>query len=119
MGEEHTFQKHSLWERSSHDPLVIAGPGVEGGRRCGRVTSLLDLYPTLVAMCGLPPNEKDEGRSLVPRLEDPDKLWPYPAVIGWKQKNFAIRARGTDTSVTGMATRNSTTAWPTRTMRRD
>jgi arylsulfatase A-like enzyme len=91
MGEKNTFQKQSLWERSSHVPLVIAGPNVKGGRRCNRIVSLVDLYPTLLEMCHLPTNRKNEGRSLVPLLDDPGKEWPYPAIIGWKKNSFAVQ----------------------------
>ena len=91
MGEKNTFQKQSLWERSSHVPLVITGPGVEGKRRCDRIVSLLDLYPTLTELCGLPANAKNEGHSLVPLLEDPGKAWPHPSIIGWKQNSFAVQ----------------------------
>jgi len=91
MGEKNTFQKQSLWQRASHVPLVIAGPGLQGQRRCDRIVSLLDLYPTLVEMCDLPANAKNEGRSLVPLLKSPEKPWPYPTVIGWKKNSFAVQ----------------------------
>jgi arylsulfatase A-like enzyme len=91
LGEKNTFQKQSLWERSSHVPLVIAGPRVRAGGRCDRVVSLLDMYPTLLEMCGLPANPKNEGRSLVPLLEDPSKPWPHPAIIGWQKRSFAVQ----------------------------
>jgi arylsulfatase A-like enzyme len=91
MGEKNTFQKQSLWERASHAPLVIAGPQVAAGRRCDRVVSLMDLYPTLVEMCGLRANPKNQGRSLVPLLQNPAKEWPYPAIIGWLEKSFAVQ----------------------------
>jgi len=91
MGEKNTFQKQSLWERSSHVPLVFAGPNIPGGRRCERVVSLIDLYPTLLEMCGLPENSKNEGRSLLPLIEAPKQEWPYPAIIGWKKNSFAIQ----------------------------
>lgn len=91
MGEKNTFQKQSLWERSSHVPVVIAGPKVKAGQRCDRVVSLLDLYPTLLELCGLPGNPSNEGRSLVPLLEDSSKAWPYPAVTGWKEGSFALQ----------------------------
>jgi len=91
MGEKNTFQKQSLWERASHVPLVIAGPQVQAAARCDRIVSLLDLYPTLLDMCGLPANPKNEGHSLVPLLGDPGKEWPYPAIIGWKEPSFAVQ----------------------------
>jgi arylsulfatase A-like enzyme len=91
MGEKNTFQKHSLWERSSHVPLVIAGPNIDGKRRCERVVSLLDLYPTLIELCKLPTNTKNEGRSLVPLLQDPNQTWEHPAIIGWEKNSFAVQ----------------------------
>lgn len=91
MGEKNTFQKHSLWERSSHVPLVIAGPKVRPGQRCDRVVSLLDIYPTLVEMAGLPANPKNQGRSLAPLLAEPARPWPHPAVTGWQENSFAVQ----------------------------
>ena len=91
MGEKNTFQKQSLWARSSHVPLVVARPAVEIGGRCDQIVSLLDLYPTLVDMCGLPPNAANEGRSLRPLLDNPKTEWPHPAIIGWKENSFAVQ----------------------------
>ena len=91
MGEKNTFQKQSLWERSSHVPMLIAGPQINPGQRCDRVVSLLDLYPTLVELCDLPANPKNEGHSLAPLLKDPTKNWPYPAITGWKENSYAIQ----------------------------
>lgn len=91
MGEKNTFQKHSLWERSSHVPMVIAGPQVKGGQRCDRVVSLMDIYPTLLGMCKLPANPKNQGRSLQPLLDEPAKEWPYPAITGWLKNSFAVQ----------------------------
>ena len=91
MGEKNTFQKQSLWERASHSPLVFAGPQVTPGRRCDRVVGLLDIYPTLLDLCGLPANPKNEGRSLLPLLQDPAREWPHPVLIGWKENSFALQ----------------------------
>lgn len=91
MGEKNTFQKHSLWERSSHVPLVVAGGAAKAGNRCDQVVRLIDLYPTLLDMCSLPENPKNEGRSLVPLLQDSSTDWPWPAFTGWKQNSLAVQ----------------------------
>ncbi len=91
LGEKNTFQKQSLWQRSSHVPLVIAGPGVSSGARCERLVGLIDLYPTLVEMCGLPANPSNQGRSLLPLLQQPAREWPHPVLTGWLENSFALQ----------------------------
>ncbi len=91
LGEKNTFQKHSLWERSSHVPLIVSVPGGTPGQRCDRVVSLIDLYPTLVELAGLPPNRSNQGRSLVPLLNQPDQPWPHVAITGWLDQSFAVQ----------------------------
>lgn len=79
MGEKNTFQKHTLWDRSGVAPLIIKAPGMTASGECDSVVSLLDIYPTLVDLCGLPPNDKTQGRSLKPLLEKPARSWDHPA----------------------------------------
>lgn len=83
MGEKNTFQKHTLWNRSAVAPLIIKlPPGMRDNLktgRCDRIVSMLDLYPTVLDLCGLPPNDKVVGRSLRPLLRNPEERWDYPA----------------------------------------
>ena len=97
---EKKFAKSALWEQNTRTPLIINLPVVLGGNRegrsCKRPVSLLDLYPTLVDLCGLPPNRRLEGRTIAPLVRDPEIEWPYPAVIThsphWHGPNHAIRS---------------------------
>ncbi|CAH8284095.1 arylsulfatase A-like enzyme [Mariniflexile fucanivorans] len=91
MGEKNTFQKATLWERSTHVPLLFAGPEVPKGKSSDRVVSLLDIYPTLLEMSGLPKNSKNEGRSLVPLIKNPSTAWSYPSVTGYNKDCYAIQ----------------------------
>ena len=54
LGEHDCWGKVSLWEGSIRAPLIISVPGLEKnyGTSCNTVTELLDLYPTLVDICG-------------------------------------------------------------------
>lgn len=93
MGEKNTFQKHSLWDCAGRAPLLFAGKNIQKGAWSERVVSLLDIYPTLLDLCGLPENPKNEGRSLVPLLKDPEQAWPYPAITAWRENCFAMQTQ--------------------------
>ena len=72
LGEKHRWRKSSLWNESTHVPLIIVAPGVTvPGSRSGKPVSLLDVYPTLTELAGVPVPEHLEGTSLLPLIEDP------------------------------------------------
>lgn len=80
LGEKGKWSKHrSLYDVALRVPLIISGPGIVSGQVSPRVVQSLDIYPTLVDLCGLPDPIGVEGRSLVPLLSDPKRSWPYPA----------------------------------------
>src|SRR5207253_6317765 len=70
LGEKGITGKNTLWERSTRVPLIFAGPGVSRGARCERPAELLDLYPTLLDLCGLEANNTNKWLSRVPQLKD-------------------------------------------------
>ncbi len=92
LGEKGITGKNSLWERSTHVPLILAGPGVARGGKCARPAELLDLYPTLVELCGLPAKDWLEGHGLVPQLKDAAAPRPWPAVTTHNQGNHTVRS---------------------------
>jgi arylsulfatase A-like enzyme len=79
MGEKDYLYKNSLWQESTRIPLVIRAPGVsKSGETSDTPVSLIDLYPTLIDLCGLPSdtviNDKGrplDGHSLKSLLKDP------------------------------------------------
>jgi iduronate 2-sulfatase len=74
------WHKMSVFEQSARVPLVVAAPGVAGaGQPCGRLVELVDIYPTLVDLCGLPTVKELEGKSLRPLLENPQRPWAQAA----------------------------------------
>ena len=90
LGEKQHWHKSTLWEAATRVPLIIGSPQHAPGV-CDRPVSLLDLFPTLVELCQLPPISDHDGVSLVPLLSDPSKPW-RPAVIEFQHGNAAVRS---------------------------
>lgn len=92
MGEKQRWAKRSLWEESTKVPLIIVDPAFEAGRSTDQPAGLIDIYPTLVELCGLPPQQGLEGHSLVPQMLDPaaDRV---PTITTWWVGNHTIRSK--------------------------
>ena len=71
LGEHHMWKKSKLWEEAIRVPVIIAAPGRKQGVKCDHFIELVDLYPTLVELAGLPRESRTQGQSLVPLLDDP------------------------------------------------
>ena len=68
----HLWGKGTLFDRATRVPLVVAGPPVRAkGTATGSLVELMDIYPTLTELCGLPTPPKCQGKSLAPILKDP------------------------------------------------
>ncbi len=95
LGERYHWKKWGLWDDITHVPLVIYAPGVtDPDALCETPVSLIDLYPTLVDLCGLSqPTQKLLGRSLRPLLRDPETDWERPATTTLGPNNHALRSR--------------------------
>lgn len=46
--EHRQFYKMSMYEASSHVPLLIMGPGIQANLQVSSVVSLVDIYPTML-----------------------------------------------------------------------
>ena len=92
LGEKNRFAKHSIWERATRAPLMFSIPGEDKGSVCAKPVQMLDIYPTLVDICGLPANEQNEGHSLKPLIWDAGADWPYMAVTTYARNNHAVRS---------------------------
>ncbi len=72
LGEHDLWAKTTNYELDTHVPLILVAPGAgKGGGRSPALVELLDLYPTLVELAGLPPPSGLDGKSLVPLLRNP------------------------------------------------
>ncbi len=94
LGEKSHWGKDVLWERATRVPMIIspAGSSPGSGRVCGRTVSLVDLYPTLCDVAGIPSPQVLEGLSLKPLVEDPNRAWERPALSTFMAGNHSVRS---------------------------
>lgn len=72
--------KTSVHEGGSRVPLFIRWPArFPAGKTIGEITAHIDLYPTLLELCGVSiPDEQPalDGKSVVPLMDDRNAEWP-------------------------------------------
>ncbi|MEX0321786.1 MAG: sulfatase [Puniceicoccaceae bacterium] len=89
LGEKDYLFKNSPWEESDRVPFIVRAPGIShAGSRPVAPVSLIDIYPTLVDLCGLTGDTRKndmgkplDGSSIRPLLENPQSSeWAGPDV---------------------------------------
>ena len=99
LGEKRHWGKWTGWQRSTRVPLVVVpatvsrGESFKTGGVCRQPVSLLDLYPTLIDMCGLKVRPELDGFSLVPQLRDPDAASERAVVTTFGAGNYTVCTR--------------------------
>jgi arylsulfatase A-like enzyme len=82
--------KGSEYEGGHRVPCFIRWPagGLGGGRDVSRLTSHIDLLPTLIELCGLPrpAGVTFDGASLLPLLQGNESGWPDRVVVTDSQR---------------------------------
>ena len=82
-----------MWEEATHNPMIFVVPGLTKPQgRCTRPVNLIDIYPTLVDVCGLSPKAELEGVSLTPLLENPQANWDRPSLTTHGRGNHSVRS---------------------------
>ena len=93
LGEKGAWHKRTLWQRATHVPFFMVAPGVtRAGSVCHRPVNLIDIYPTLIDLCGLRADRQLDGISLTPLLKNPEAVWKRPSVITNERANHAVRS---------------------------
>jgi iduronate 2-sulfatase len=79
LGEKGKWSKaYSLYDLNLRIPLLIAMPG-QKGTVSKRVVALIDLYPTLAELCGLPKPDRQSGESIARVVKNPNASFDRPA----------------------------------------
>jgi len=100
LGEKMHWRKFALWENVIQTALMIKVPegikslpeGSVPGTYTDNITSLIDLYPTLVDLCSLEPRADLDGQSLKSILANPAKDLQRQAISTYDYGDYSIRA---------------------------
>jgi len=103
LGEKGMWSKQTLFEVSARVPLIIAAPGKSSNKTASGTVELVDVYPTLNALCGLSAPANLDGESLAPLLDNPSQSWNHPA--------FTYLQRGNILGITVRTARYRYTEW--------
>ncbi len=100
FGYRGRWGKGNCYDNETRVPLLVRVPGNKNnGSSSPGLVELVDIYPTLVELCGLPdPPQLLEGTSFRPLLEDPGREW--------KRAVFTHRAYGVE--IVGIKTKEYT-----------
>ena len=79
LGEKGKWSKaYSLYELGLRVPMIIAVPNGKANSSM-QVVELIDLYPTLAELCGLPKPPNTSGQSIAALLKKPNEKLDRPA----------------------------------------
>ena len=86
--------KTTLWEKANHVPFIIVAPGItKPGTRIDTPVGLVDIYPTLLDLAGLPAKPDAGWPKPRPPAERPQAKWDRPALMTQGRGNHAVRSR--------------------------
>lgn len=94
LGEHFMWGKVTLFEDCARVPLIIRAPGATQSGKSNELVELVDIFPTLTALCSLETPPQLQGRSFVPLLTDPSargRDTAYTVVSRGKQLGRSIR----------------------------
>ncbi len=80
LGEQGIWAKQTNFELATRAPLIVRTPGKHAaGSSTSALVEMVDIYPTLCDLAGLPKPEHLEGTSFVPLIDQPNRSWKQAA----------------------------------------
>ena len=94
LGEQDLWCKSTNFELDTRIPLIVSAPAI--AQKTGKTDAIVeavDIYPTLVDLCGITPSAKLSGKSLTPLLLNPGMKWDHVAYSQFCRPYKAITAQ--------------------------
>ena len=85
LGEHNVWGKHTVMETALNSTLMMRVPGRKAGVKNHRIVSSVDIYPTLMELCGIKTPFILDGKSFARLLDNPeDEQWKDVAYSYYK-----------------------------------
>jgi len=95
LGEKQHWHKRTLWDEGTRIPFIVVAPNIgKPGQQSTQPTSTLDLFPTLIELCGLDKvsGQQLDGSSLVPWLIKPNAPRAQAAITVDENQHMSARS---------------------------
>ena len=95
LGEHNSWCKQTNYEIDTRVPLIIRVPASQAtGQKTDALVELVDIYPTLCELAGLPVPAHAEGTSMVPLLTQPHQPWKPAAFSQFRRQDGSVPLMG-------------------------
>jgi iduronate 2-sulfatase len=92
LGDQRVWGKHTIFEWALRSALIIKIPGsLHAGERIDKVVSTVDIYPTLMELCGINMPFKTDGKSMVGLINNPSTSTWEEASYGYFMNGITLR----------------------------
>ena len=92
LGDDLVWGKHTLFDWALQSALIIKTPEMKKGVTCDKVISSVDIYPTLMELCGVKMPHKTDGKSFVPLLKNPaTSQWDNNVAYSYFNDGISVR----------------------------
>lgn len=92
LGDQRVWGKHTILERALRSTLIVKLPGtLHAGERIDKVVSSIDIYPTLMELCGVEMPFKTDGKSMVGLINNPSLSTWEEATYGYFSNGITVR----------------------------
>jgi len=86
LGDQLVWGKHTIFERALKSAFILYAPGKTSGETINKVVSTIDIYPTLMDICGIEMPHKTDGKSFVPLFDN--------LLMNWEEASYSYFRNG-------------------------
>lgn len=91
LGDDRVWGKHTIFEWALRSPLIVKTPERQRGASCDKIISSVDIYPTLMELCGVGTPPGTDGSSFVHLLKAPDSDNWNDVAYSYFRKGISVR----------------------------